>query len=93
MAYSLYLIYAGRIGSRSEREYIDAERAARQYRRLASSIHDFKFEDDDDFCADEEEVQSCHSNSSYDDSGKVADDEKSGIDQQYYQGKRVVPVP
>ena len=77
MAYSLYLIYAGRIGSRSEREYIDAERAARQYRRVASSIHDFKYEDDDDCCADEEEVQSCHSNSlSYDDDGKVASDER-----------------
>ena len=36
LAYSLYLINKGRIGSRAEREYIDAERAQRQYKRLSS---------------------------------------------------------
>jgi hypothetical protein len=42
------LINRGRIGSRSEREYIDAERAARQYRRLASSIYDYKYDEDEE---------------------------------------------
>ena len=48
LAYSLYLIHKGKIGSRQEREYIDAERAARNYRRLASSIKEFRFDEDDD---------------------------------------------
>ena len=54
LAYSLYLINRGRIGSRAEREYIDSERAARQYRVLASSIQDYKFEEDDDAVEDDE---------------------------------------
>ena len=48
LAYSVYLIREGKIGSRAEREYIEAERASRQFRRLASSIKDFKYDDDDD---------------------------------------------
>lgn len=63
LAYSLYLINKGRIGSRAEREYIDAERAARLYRRLASSIKEFKYEEDID--GDECDAES----------GCVADDE------------------
>ena len=31
LAYSLYLIKEGRIGSRAEREYLTADRARRQY--------------------------------------------------------------
>ena len=48
LAYSFYLIAKGRIGSRAEREYIDAERARRSYRRLSSSIKEFKYEEDED---------------------------------------------
>ena len=47
LAYSLYLIHKGKIGSRAEREYIDAERAARNYRRLASHIKSFRFDEDE----------------------------------------------
>ena len=47
MAYSVYLIKEGKIGSRAEREYIEAERASRQFRRLASNIKDFEFDEDD----------------------------------------------
>lgn len=56
LAYSLYLINKGRIGSRAEREYIDSERASRQYRRMSSAIKEFKFEDDDEDCLDDEEI-------------------------------------
>ena len=52
LAYSLYPIHKGRIGSNAEREYIAADRAARQYKRLASSIKEFRFdeaEDDEDY--------------------------------------------
>ena len=56
LAYSLYLIYQGRIGSNAEREYIAAERAARQYKRLASSIKDFRFDEVDEY--DDEEISS-----------------------------------
>ena len=56
LAYSLYLIYQGRIGSNAEREYINAERAARQYKRLASSIKDYRFDEADE--DDDEEIQS-----------------------------------
>ena len=57
LAYSLYLINQGRIGSRAEREYIDAERAARQYRRLASCIKDFKFEEgEEEGCVADDEI-------------------------------------
>ena len=84
LAYSLFLINKGRIGSRQEREYIDAERAQRSYRRMASSIKDFKYEEDDDEIGEDEEntkpatsineaPSTPHSES--DDGGKVADDE------------------
>ena len=88
LAYSLYLINRGRIGSRSEREYIDGERAKRSYRRMASSIKDFEYEEDDE----EEEITaedlkntstSDHNSScskldeSEEDTGKVADDEEA----------------
>ena len=42
------MIHEGRIGSRAEREYIDAERALRSYRSLASTIKEFSFEEDED---------------------------------------------
>ena len=65
LAYSLYLIHQGRIGSRAEREYIDAERANRQYRRLASSIKEFKFDeagDEDDLETGSDGTKTpCHS--------------------------------
>lgn len=92
MAYSLYLINRGRIGSRSEREYIDAERAARQYRRLANSIYDFKYDDDeDDDCVKrDEEIQASNLYSGY------QDDQKVKNTPQAYDGKttsKIVPLP
>ena len=48
LAYSLYLINEGRIGSRAEREYLTADRARRQYQRLANQIRSYKYEDDSD---------------------------------------------
>jgi len=62
LAYSLYLVNKGRIGSRAEREYIDAERAARSYQRLASSILEYKFDEEDG--EDDEIVQSKSENTS-----------------------------
>ena len=47
LAYSLYLINEGRIGSRAEREYLTADRARRQYTRLSSQIKTYKYEDDE----------------------------------------------
>ena len=55
LAYSLYLINEGRIGSRAEREYLTADRARRQYKRLSSQIKSYKFEEDSD---EEQQVES-----------------------------------
>ncbi len=89
----MYLINRGRIGSRSEREYIDAERAARQYRRLANSIYDFKYDDDeDDECVKrDEEIQASNLYS-----GQYDDDQKVNNTPQTYDGKpssKIAPVP
>ena len=59
LAYSLYLINEGRIGSRAEREYIQAERAKKQFAVLNSSIKQYKYEvDSDDDAEDIESVGS-----------------------------------
>ena len=88
LAYSLYLINKGRIGSRAEREYIDAERASRQYRRLAGSILEYKYEDGDDdeekseisCVADDEKVQSTVVNKSKMQYGINSNDDEDGND-------------
>ena len=48
LAYSLYLINEGRIGSRAEREYLTADRARRQYTRLSNQIKTYKYEDNEE---------------------------------------------
>ncbi len=90
----MYLINRGRIGSRSEREYIDAERAARQYRRLANSIYDFKYDDDeDDDCVKrDEEIQASNLYSGgYDDDQKVKDNTPRVYDGEI--SSKIAPVP
>ena len=47
LAYSLYLINEGRIGSRAEREYLAGDRARRQYEQMSSQIKTYKYEDDE----------------------------------------------
>ena len=59
LAYSLYLINEGRIGSRAEREYLTADRARRQYSRLSSQIKTYKYEDAED---DEEDIENTRDN-------------------------------
>ena len=44
LAYSLYLIHEGRIGSRAEREYIQAEKAKRQMALMSNQIKEYKYE-------------------------------------------------
>ena len=44
LAYSLYLIHEGRIGSRAEREYIASEKAKRQFAVMSSSIKTYRYE-------------------------------------------------
>ena len=53
-AFSLFLINGGRVGSRAEREYIQEEKAKRQYRALNDTIKTYKYEDDE---SDEEAEQ------------------------------------
>ena len=51
IAYSLFIIGKGRIGSRAEAEYLLEERSRRQFRRLETHIKSYKYQ------ADEEEEQ------------------------------------
>lgn len=56
LAYSLYLLNDGRIGSRAEREYLTNERTKIQYEKLAGCIKTFKF----NFSSDEEAIPVYH---------------------------------
>lgn len=48
IAYSLFIIGKGRIGSRAEAEYLIEERARRQFRRLSNHIKSYKYEADEE---------------------------------------------
>ena len=52
LAYSLYLLNDGRIGSRAERDYLTNERTKIQYEKLAGCIKTFKY----NFSSDEEAI-------------------------------------
>ena len=52
LAYSLYLLNDGRIGSRAEREYLSNERAKIAYEKLSGAIKTFKY----NFSCDEEAI-------------------------------------
>lgn len=46
LAYCLFIMSAGRIGTQSERDYIAAERAGLQYRHLSGAIKDYCYDED-----------------------------------------------
>lgn len=56
LAYSLYLLNDGRIGSRAEREYLTNERTKIQYERLSGAIKTFKYNDSNQHNLEDEET-------------------------------------
>lgn len=47
LAYSLWFLMHGRIGSRADRNYLDAERTSRSLRKMSDSLDSYSFEDGD----------------------------------------------
>ena len=48
LAYAIWFIIQGRVGSRADRNYLDAERSKRRFMKLSSVLQSFRYEIDDE---------------------------------------------